>query len=268
MLKRRLIGGLICLLAPTLAVSAKPSLLTQAQSQLTQGLAALANFGQQAAVAEVVTPAPSPTEIADGAILAPGQSGYAVNVVKRLMRELDYPVRPGDFFDQNLSQQIGKFQQANDLAGPGSSHWGEVGPATLRVMREKVLWSLYDPGFGKRLADYARSHASGGRSNCYRYVAYTLHAHMKPFLDGMHAYMAAPYLARNPHFREVAVPATALAQLPPGAVVVWDKGNSRSGHISIADGHGKEISDHVQDQMLSHYGGAGHRVFLPVETRQ
>ena len=75
--------------------------------------------------------------------------------------------------------------------------------------------------------------------------------------------MAADQLAaRKDRFREV--PANDLAKLPAGAVVVWGKGSSRSGHISIALGDGREASDHMGAQMRSHYGGAPARVFVPI----
>ena len=75
--------------------------------------------------------------------------------------------------------------------------------------------------------------------------------------------MAADQLAARPDiFSEV--PAGDLTKLPPGAVVVWPKGSSESGHISIAQGNGMETSDFQGRQMTSHYGGGGTpRVFLP-----
>lgn len=125
----------------------------------------------------------------------------------------------------------------------------------------------YDSALGKRLADYARRHISGTRWNCYAYVARAIHAQTGPFLEGLHAYEAAEQLAKSPYFKEVRVSLKELSDLPVGAVVVWDKGKARSGHISIADGQGNEISDHVAPQMLAHYGGAGQRTFLPVNPQ-
>ncbi|PKL76391.1 MAG: hypothetical protein CVV27_10495 [Candidatus Melainabacteria bacterium HGW-Melainabacteria-1] len=213
---------------------------------------------------QIAQPAPAPSEIPQGAILEAGQSGRSVLLIKRLLQELDYPVRSGDFYDQNLATQIGAYQARHQLARPGSVHWGKVGPSTLRSLRNQAILGRYDDAFGRKLASYARSQSSGGQGSCYRYVALAIHAHLGPVLNGMHAYMASPYLARNERFREIKVPVQALKRLPAGAVVVWDKGSSRSGHISIADGQGREISDHVAPQMLSHYGGAGYRVFVPI----
>lgn len=114
---------------------------------------------------------------------------------------------------------------------------------------------------GSALAQFAVQQASGGTGWCYSYVAQAIHKVYEPFLYGEHAYMAADQLAQSSHFTEVS--ARDLSGLPAGAVVVWEQGASPSGHISIADGQGREISDHIAPQMLSHYGGGNARVFLP-----
>lgn len=268
MRKKHFIGAMLafgCLL-PSLAICDKMELISLQDLGRTalQVPVALAGLLGQAAESQEDLRAPELYEVAHGALLEPGQSGRAVVLVKRLLMELDYPVRPGDFFDKNLSEQIGHFQEEQELAQAGDAHWGKVGSATLSRLRERVTWAMYDPTLGEGLAKYARGHASGGQSFCYYYVARAIHAYTRPFLEGLHAYMAADLLAESKSFREVRVAAKALDKLPAGAIVVWDKGNSRSGHISIADGSGQEISDHVSRQMISHYGGAGHRVFLPV----
>ena len=74
--------------------------------------------------------------------------------------------------------------------------------------------------------------------------------------------MAALQLAaRRNLFTEV--PVTSVTILPAGAIVVWGKGSSDLGHISIALGDGCESSDFVGPQMTSHWGGAAACVFLP-----
>jgi hypothetical protein len=106
------------------------------------------------------------------------------------------------------------------------------------------------------------SGAPGTVGRCYEFVANAVDAVIGRFLSGGHAYMAASQLAARPSmFTEV--PASGLSSLPAGAIVVWGKGTSKSGHISIALGDGREVSDHVASQMTRHYGGAGARVFLP-----
>lgn len=266
--KKHFVGALLAIacLLPSLAICDRLELISLQDLGRTalQAPLSVAGFFNQAAESQEDLRAPELYEVAQGALLEPGQSGRGVLLIKRLLLELDYQVRPGDFYDRNLAEQIGHFQASQDLAQPGDEHWGKVGAATLERMRKQVTWSMYDARLGTDLAHYAQTHASGGQSFCYTYVARAIHAYTGPFLQGMHAYMAADYLADNPAFREVHVTVAELKQLPAGAIVVWDKGNSRSGHISIADGQGKEISDHVSPQMLSHYGGAGHRAFLPV----
>lgn len=123
----------------------------------------------------------------------------------------------------------------------------------------------YDRAFGQALAQEASREARsrGTVGSCYNAVADVIDRKVDKFLWGDHAYMAADQLAqRKDHFREV--PANDLANLPAGAVVVWGKGNSESGHISIALGDGREASDHIEAQMRSHYGGAPARVFIPI----
>ena len=123
----------------------------------------------------------------------------------------------------------------------------------------------YNNELGQAIASDAAREARGRQTVgwCYNAVADTIDRQTEPFLRGSHAYQSADQLARRTDlFREA--PATNLDKLPAGAVVVWGKGTSRSGHISIALGDGREASDHIAPQMMRHYGGAPARVFLPV----
>lgn len=126
----------------------------------------------------------------------------------------------------------------------------------------------YDASQGHRLAQTAAQGISGGTGLCYQYVACAIHQHYRPFLSGRHAWMAADQLATHPGFREIIVTPSDLPRLPAGAVVVWSQGRSPSGHISIADGQGQEISDHKTAQLTRHYGGGQPRVFIPVRSKQ
>ena len=120
----------------------------------------------------------------------------------------------------------------------------------------------YDPALGSALARRGVSGAPGTVGRCYEFVANAVDAVIGRFLSGGHAYMAASQFAARPSsFTEIS--ASGLSSLPAGAIVVWGKGTSKSGHISIALGDGREVSDHVAPQMTRHYGGAGARVFLP-----
>ncbi len=123
----------------------------------------------------------------------------------------------------------------------------------------------YDAALGQALAR-ASAAISGGNprpgGHCYGRVADAVDAVIGRFLSGEHAYQAAAQLAaRKTLFTESS--ASDLSSLPAGAIVVWGKGTSASGHISVALGDGRESSDFVGKQMTHHYGGAGARVFLP-----
>lgn len=123
----------------------------------------------------------------------------------------------------------------------------------------------YDPAIGQALARKSAAISGGNpvaRGRCYARVADAVDVVIGRFLYGGHAYMAAAQLAAKTNlFTEVG--AENLAGLPAGAIVVWGKGSSESGHISISLGDGRESSDFVGRQMLRHYGGASARVFLP-----
>ncbi|MGE4203104.1 MAG: hypothetical protein AB7J86_20800 [Vulcanimicrobiota bacterium] len=115
--------------------------------------------------------------------------------------------------------------------------------------------------WGRSLASDAARNANGPGGWCYKWVANALGRHGVN-VHGASAYMAADQLAGNPKFREVRVPANQLRNLPPGAVVVWNRGAGHPhGHISIALGDGREASDKIRNQITNY--GTSFRVFLP-----
>lgn len=97
---------------------------------------------------------------------------------------------------------------------------------------------------------------------CYRGVKHHLRQ-VGVNLTGGSAYMAADQLAGRPdRFREVRVGRDQLRQLPPGAVVVWNRSQGKPhGHISIATGDGREASDKLRNQITGR--NATYRVFIP-----
>ena len=129
--------------------------------------------------------------------------------------------------------------------------------------QETVSQSGYNAIKGNKIADeaYWEARSRGTYGWCYNAVADAVERITGAFLWGSHAYQAADQFAASPHFYEVW--GKDLRTLPAGAVVVWGKGRSRSGHISVALGNGQEASDHIASQMTYHYGGAPARVFLP-----
>jgi hypothetical protein len=221
---------------------------------------------EQARLADALR-SPSISEIKQGALLRLGQQGQAVKEVKDLLNGLGYPVTQHEHFDRETLNHVGQFQEKHRLVQPNSPFWGIIGPETLEKLQKEAERGNYNPRFGRALVNYARARVIGTERYCYRFVAEAIHAFTDPFLVGYHAYMAADYLAKSRSFHEIFPSVKALEKLPAGAIVVWGKGNSRSGHISIADGQGNEISDHIRPQMLSHYGGASFRAFLPVAAR-
>lgn len=121
----------------------------------------------------------------------------------------------------------------------------------------------YNSVKGNRIADEAYYEASRRRTSgwCYNAVADAVERVTGRFLWGSHAYQAADQFASSSHFYEVWN--QDLRTLPAGAIVVWGKGSSESGHISVSLGNGQEASDHIAQQMTYHYGGAPSRVFYP-----
>jgi len=130
------------------------------------------------------------------------------------------------------------------------------------ISNENTQYS-YNEYKGRLLADKAYSIAYNRNTvgRCYAAVADAIDNVIAVFLYGQHAYEAANQLANSIWFYEIYD--YNLNNLPKGAVVVWAKGTSRSGHISVSLGPGREASDHIAPQMMSHYGGGKLRVFLP-----
>lgn len=118
---------------------------------------------------------------------------------------------------------------------------------------------------GRRLAAAARREATDGDSQggwCSRDVRVAMEAAGIKGIPRGDAWTKAAALAKHPRFQEVRVPKSQLDRLPPGAVVVWDRGpNSRYGHVSIALGNGMEASDLLRKQA---HMDTPYRVFMPV----
>jgi hypothetical protein len=118
---------------------------------------------------------------------------------------------------------------------------------------------------GRRLAAEAQKEATNGDSSggwCFRDAGRAL-AKVGINTSGASAYMAADQLAKNPKVKEIKVSQADLPKLPPGAIVVWDKGPGHPhGHISIALGNGKEASDLLRNQITNY--GTSFRVFMPI----
>lgn len=157
------------------------------------------------------------------------------------------PGQPGWGGQPSWPMSTGPMMDVGSMRGAGPT-----GQALLNSMRNTPVPPGCCPGY------------------CYRGVKHHLRQ-VGVNLQGGSAYQAADQLARNPRFREVRVSRDQLRSLPAGAVVVWDrdpsnrgKGGKLHGHISIADGNGREFSDKPRAQMTNY--GPRYRVFIPRDT--
>lgn len=197
--------------------------------------------------------APDWEAIRAGAVLEPGQSGDSVTGLQQRLNSLGFSLAVTGNFNVETQTCLQDFQRSASVEPTG-----RLGPTTLKAL-ERAERSA---ALALQIAHKAESIASARNTvgSCYEAVAEAIESQIPPFLWGMSAWMAADQLAASPAFREISPPV--LTQLPAGAIVVWEKGSSPHGHISVALGDGREASDHLAEQMTSHYGGGKARVFL------
>jgi len=162
--------------------------------------------------------------------------------------------------EQAQGAQASQAQQQQAQA-PGA----QANQAQRSEQTQAIQPSADGSAFGRRLAadanQIARSGVAGKGRNCKRGVRMALNRQGMQ-LHGVSAYMAAGQLARNDRFREAKMGRQDLRNLPPGAIVVWNKGQGRPhGHISVALGNGKEASDVLRNQITNY--PTNFRVFLP-----
>ena len=128
--------------------------------------------------------------------------------------------------------------------------------------------SDYDAKAGKRLAKCAKKVVEDRGSTtgeCAKGVRLALEKAFGEKLDGADACDWADKLDKRSDFKKYKKSGKDLKDLPAGAIVVWGKTDkSPHGHISIADGEGNEISDHVTGQLTKLRGDKDCTVFIPV----
>lgn len=203
-----------------------------------------------------------------GLVLGLGAEGPVVKTLQNLLTQAGYPVQVNGRLGPTTESLLRRFQRDQ-----GIQPTGQLGPTTLKALENP----LRETAFGRRLATAGRqaAHQLGGYRSlgkCYTGVARALERHGVS-VTGLSAYMAANQLAKHPRFREVSLPAASLSKLPAGAIVVWERSPSPAlrhrgggwthGHISIADGKGREMSDYIDKQRTSYYVSNRYRVFLP-----
>ena len=117
---------------------------------------------------------------------------------------------------------------------------------------------------GRRLAAAALKESTDGDSPggyCARDVGEALRSIGMGVARG-DAWTKAEVLANDKRFKEIKVAPNEIDRLPPGAIIVWDKGPGLPyGHISIALGDGREASDKLRKQM---HLKTSYRVFMPL----
>lgn len=206
------------------------------------------------------------------------QTGPAVTKAQERLKAMGYPVEVTGKFDQQTQRFLKKFQMGTGCCGKGRDGLGQLGSVTWKrlnqmantqAMRSKLV-SVAQTNTAKH---YDRSWIYQGTKestqslgSCYTYVPRAADAiNRGSSMQGQDAFEAIEELKRDSRYQKIQVPHGHLKDLPEGAIVVWEQGTSKSGHISIADGKGNEISDFIQTQWEEHYGGGLPHVFLPIK---
>lgn len=217
-----------------------------------------------------------------GGVLNKGDRNSQVQQLQERLNKLGYSVPATGYFGDMTETVVKRFQRDHRI-----QQTGQFGPTTLgaletaeqaRTSGAPAPQALSAPAAatkptitptGRKLAETAlrEARSRGTTGWCYSAVAESIARATRGRVNlyGKSAYMAAPQLARSPMFDEISIRSRSdLTKLPAGSVVVWGKGRSKHGHISVALGNGKEASDHITRQMTAHYGGGRPRVFVPI----
>jgi peptidoglycan hydrolase-like protein with peptidoglycan-binding domain len=216
---------------------------------------------------EVATMQKALNEKTGGNIAVDGKFGKETKAaLEKFQRDhkLSADGKAGDLTREALMGQAGAPKQPQQVDPSGQGKKAEApgkvgGPA-------KVDNSPSKSGFGAKLAADARriaeSGVAGSGHNCKRGVRMAFEKNGMS-LTGVSAYMAADQLAKNKNFHEAqGMSRQDLKDLPPGSTVVWNKGKGHPhGHISIAQGNGREASDVMRNQIVNY--PSSYRVFLP-----
>ena len=126
----------------------------------------------------------------------------------------------------------------------------------------------YSSTKGQRLARDIAGHMVGFSGNCSRYVRQSLQRTGLYNGHTAHAYQMANVLAQNKDFQEISPNDVDLNSLPPGCILVYDRGaakkySSTSGHIEVTLGDGTAVSDGRTKHLIK---TDKMRIFVPVEN--
>ncbi len=225
-----------------------------------------------------------------GMLKSGAQGGQVATLQKALNEKMGGSLAVDGKFGKDTQAALEKFQRSNNLDADGKAgdktREALMGQAGAPKQQQQVTpgggTQKADPaakvagpakvdgnqpsGFGEKLARDARriaeSGVAGSGRNCKRGVRMAFEKNGMG-LTGGSAYQAADQLAKNKNFHEVkGLSRQELKDLPPGATVVWNKGKGRPhGHISIAQGNGREASDVMRNQIVNY--PTSYRVFYP-----
>ena len=129
----------------------------------------------------------------------------------------------------------------------------------------------YNASVGHKVTEYAIDKALGkSNKDCALYVSDAFE-NTDNSIGGGHAFEKKSELEkRNQDFTKIEISSSKeLTQLPAGSVVVYDKGvcgyHDEFGHVFIATGNGKGVSDFIQNNLHYPDNGKGISVYIPTK---
>ncbi len=201
-------------------------------------------------------PTVSKEALEEGKTLSRGDRGPAISHTQALLLKHGFRVGRSGYFGKRTELKVMAFQKANGL-----EETGKVNPETFAALQKPaggLLANLRDTS----LAQAATAILSTSRS-AFDTVVGALDRTFGEFIYGDAPYMVSRQLSQHPDFREVEVPPTDLKDLPPGAVVVWNRSlESPDGDISIALGDGREVGSDIKELRSLAEAAIGYRTFI------
>ena len=121
----------------------------------------------------------------------------------------------------------------------------------------------YNEDKGTKLARTVRKNVIGFNGDCARYVRIALEESGLGTGERGDGHDYAKILSHNKNFKEISTKGVDLSTLPPGCILVYDRGvagyDKKFGHVEITLGNGQAASDGITNNIR-----AGARVFVPV----